>query len=104
MPALDLLSLSLPEKGGENITKTNLSAKPPTHGLLLAQTLGYWASPCFSLWWQQAESQSCGWDKQQDPAFLEQERDWPQQQEALGEERLDPGPMKDAEDICSAGL
>lgn len=81
--------------------ENNLSAKPPTHGLLLA--LGSQASPCFSPWWQQAESQSCGWDKQQDPAFLEQERDLAQQQGALGDERLDPGGVEDAEDVCAVG-
>lgn len=65
--------------------------------------LGSQASPCFSPWWQQAESQSCGWDKQQDPAFLEQERDLAQQQGALGDERLDPGGVEDAEDVCAVG-
>lgn len=68
------------------------------------KALGLWASAPFSPWWQQAESQSCGWDKQQDPPFLGQERDWPQQQEALGAERMDPGPGEDAEDVCPAGL
>lgn len=66
------------------------------------KTLGYWASPCFSPWWQRAESQSCGWDKWQDPAFLEQERDW-----ALGSGRREAGSWpcgEDAEGVCTAGL